>query len=138
MEYYCLDCYHERFIDGGAENSADMSALVCPYCGVSAEEVKKRKLVGCVMCYESLESAVFPMIVKMQGVDPHKGKRPLGWEKGKTTNRIYELKMVIEKLNADGDFERAKEYTKHLTELQNGYGEEEYVWRKHPHLYKRS
>lgn len=138
VEYYCLTCYHERFIDGGVDNVANVDTLVCPYCGVSAEEVKKRKLVGCAMCYESLESVIYPMIVKMQGVDAHKGKKPLGGEMDKASRRAYELKTVIDKLNDDGEFERAKEYTKRLTELQNGYGEEEYVWRKRPHLYKRS
>jgi protein-arginine kinase activator protein McsA len=139
VRYYCLDCYHERFLDGNTEKEvADLDTLVCPYCGTSAEEVKKRKLVGCAMCYDALESALFPMVVKMQGVDVHNGKKPLGGEMDKTSRRVYELKTVIDKLNADGDFERAKEYTKRLKELQNGCDEEDFIWRKRPHLYKRS
>ena len=45
-EYYCLDCYERLFGEAGKEDS---NVLACPYCGVTAVEVKKRNIVGCAM-----------------------------------------------------------------------------------------
>lgn len=135
VEYYCLDCYHTLFItdDGGGRELA-----VCPRCGTTVEEVKKRNLVGCAYCYTAHASALFPVVVKMQGEEAHKGKAPLGGVSERLARRCYELKTVAKKLRDDGDNESAKARLERLSALQNGYGEEDFVWRKRPHSFKRS
>jgi protein-arginine kinase activator protein McsA len=50
VEYYCLTCY-ERKIERAVKME---TVLACPYCGTTAEEAKKRNIVGCAMCYGAL------------------------------------------------------------------------------------
>ena len=119
VEYYCLDCYHRLFV---TTDETDL-ATVCPYCGTTAEEVKKRNLVGCAYCYTTLKGTLFPVIAKMQE---------------RKNRRRYELQTVAEKLRAEGNAEDAKECERRLRELDNGIAEEDFVWRKRPDLYKRS
>ncbi|MBQ8291507.1 MAG: hypothetical protein IJX88_03230 [Clostridia bacterium] len=133
LEYYCLDCYHRLFLDVGESTGT----TVCPYCGVTADEVKRRNIVGCAMCYESLKDALYPIVTKLQGGQKHKGKKPVGDKSEDIRRRCYELRAIADKLNAEGDFDGARAYVECLVKLQRGE-EEEYVWRKHPLLYKRS
>ena len=134
VEYYCLDCYHRLSV---TTDETDL-ATVCPYCGTTAEEVKKRNLVGCAYCYTTLKGTLFPVIAKMQGGAAHAGKTPLGGETERKNRRRYELQTVAEKLRAEGNAEDAKECERRLRELDNGIAEEDFVWRKRPDLYKRS
>ncbi len=137
LDYYCLDCYHRLFID--ADKGGENALSVCPYCGATAETVRKRNLAGCAKCYETLEGVLYPIVKKMQGGQVHSGKQPVGGERERVRKRCNELKMIIDKLNTDGDFDGARAYTGRLSELQSGQVEEEdYVWRKHPRLFKRS
>ncbi|MBQ8309004.1 MAG: hypothetical protein IJX96_04140 [Clostridia bacterium] len=140
IEYYCLDCYHRLFIVAENEEGTDgENASVCPYCGTAAEELKKRNLVGCARCYKTFATALAPVIVKMQGGAAHRGKRPVGGETERLTRRLNELKTIVEKRNAEGDFETARAYTERLLRLQENIEEEEdFVWRKRPLSYKRS
>ena len=108
LDYYCLDCYHSSFIDGGDE-SEELTA--CPYCGTTAESIKKRNLVGCANCYTSLRSALYPIVKKMQGGRVHTGKSPVGDQRGSVERRCHELKEIINKLNEEGDFDGARAYT---------------------------
>ncbi len=135
VDYYCLDCYHALFITTGEEKKG---SSVCPRCGQTAEEVKKRNLVGCAYCYRAHESTLFPVIVKMQGQQAHTGKSPLGGDTERLSRRCYQLKAVVEKLRDDGRNEDAKARLEQLNALQSGYGEEDFVWRKRPHSFKRS
>lgn len=136
VEYYCLDCYHRFMLT--PETTEELFAE-CPYCGTTAEEVKKRNLVGCARCYQTLAHALMPTVAKLQGNEAHKGKSPVGGESERLSRRCHELKTIVNKLNAEKDFDGARAYTEILSELQSGLGEEEdYVWRKHPHLFKRS
>ena len=132
MEYYCLTCY-ERKVERVAKVE---TVLACPYCGTTAEEAKKRNIVGCAMCYGALRKVLQPVVTKLQGGHAHTGKGPTG---GKTENirrRCFELKSLAEKLNADEDFDGARAYLEILTAIQSGK-EEEFVWRKHPPSFKQ-
>lgn len=133
-EYYCLDCYERLF---GEVGKIDAVAPACPYCGVTADEVKKRNIVGCAMCYETLKPVLDPIVTKFQGETTHTGKSPAGDFGEDIRRRCYELKSIADKLNADGDFDGARAYIERLSALQNGK-EEDYVWRKHHRLFKRS
>lgn len=133
VEYYCLDCYHRLFSASEPKDQAD----ACPYCGTTAEEFKKRNLVGCVQCYTTLKGVVLPVVAKLQGSATHKGKQPLGGQSERTRRRQGELKMMVDKFNAEKDFASARAYTERLMMLQEGT-EEDYVWRKRPLSFKRS
>lgn len=135
IEYYCLDCYHASFVDGFDEETA---LTACPYCGTTAESVKKRNLVGCAECYTSLRAVLFPIVKKMQGGKVHTGKTPVGDERERVRRRCNELRQIIDKLNAEGNFDEARAYTERLTDLQKGAEREDFVWAKHRRLYKRS
>ena len=134
VEYYCLDCYHTQFLS--AKETADAS--VCPACGTSVDEVKKRNLVGCAYCYQAFQNTLFPVISKLQGGEVHKGKKPLGGDLERRARQRYEAKTVCELLQKRGDFEGAKPYAKRLGEIENGEDKEGFIWRKHRDLSKHS
>ncbi len=146
-EYYCLDCYHRLFLcQQEAEGEEMLSA--CPYCGVTAQEFERTKMVGCAYCYRMMENVVLPAIVKMQGAKGHVGKFPtieegleplLPSEKAKTEalkktkfrRQCRELEMIIEKLQKDGDETGAKDYQDKLNRMKKKSAiEEDFVWRE--------
>lgn len=149
LEFYCLDCYSRLFLD--EVDFAD-GASVCPYCGMTAKEAQAGKLVGCAHCYQTMQSAVYPMIYKMQGERAHTGKTPpldeayddwydeedvLGVEyrekavaQARYERQCRELTIIIAKLKAEGKFEDAKSYEEKLSAMRSrGAIEEDFVWR---------
>ena len=132
-EYFCLDCYDKLFRKEEypqAENGKE-----CPYCGMQAETLKKRQLVGCAMCYQTLSAVTGAMVNKMQGEQTHDGKSPVGGQSERVARRCGELKLLIEKSNKEKNFSLSRTYTEQLIRLQSGQ-EEEYVWQKHQNLSK--
>lgn len=126
--YYCLECYHKFFLDSEENDEERLSA--CPHCGLTVSEFKKRNLVGCAYCYRALKHVVHPATVKFQGSELHKGKTPFEGT-GEKERLEYELRTIIHKCTAEGNFKRAKECEERLIKLQNGE-EEEYVWQHLP------
>lgn len=131
--YYCLDCYHKLFVYAEEEN---VSKTACPYCGTTASEVKRRKLVGCAYCYRSLQNTVVELISAMQGEEAHKGKKPYDTPSERIMRRRNELRAVQKSAQEKKDFERARSCEAAIADLENGI-EEEYVWQKHRRLSKR-
>lgn len=125
VDYYCMDCYARLFI---TTDEREETASVCPYCGTTAEEIKKRNLVGCANCYKTLKAVLYPMVTKMQGGEAHKGKTPQGDEDERISRRCYELKTIAEKRMSEGDFEGAKLYLQRLSALESGRAGEDFVW----------
>ena len=126
--YYCLECYHKLFLS--VDEKDEVKAFSCPHCGLTVAEFKKRNLVGCAYCYRTLNHAVLPVTVKFQGEEMHKGKSP--FQDGESEERLeYELKTLINKCTAEGNFQRAKACEERLLKLQNGDGED-YVWQLLP------
>ena len=50
--------------------------LVCPGCGLSRPEFRKRARVGCARCYETFARELAPMLRDMHSGDHHVGKVP--------------------------------------------------------------
>jgi len=50
--------------------------LVCPGCGLSRPEFRKRARVGCSRCYETFARELAPMLRDMHSGDHHVGKIP--------------------------------------------------------------
>ncbi|MBQ9729014.1 MAG: hypothetical protein IJV85_05390 [Clostridia bacterium] len=127
--YYCLECYQQLFIC--ADEGSEESLSECPYCGMTAEEIKKKKLVGCAYCYRVLSPSVIPMILKMQGAKIHTGKKPIGEEAEYRERRRGELQAIVDKLIAEKDFNGAKAYADELSRLKGGADEQEgFIWRE--------
>ena len=149
MGYYCMDCFQRLFISSDeTETGASLSA--CPYCGMTLDEVRAGKLVGCAYCYRTMRSGVFPLVAKMQGDNAHTGVRPpLSPEqdyddlenfdeanrkelirKARFEKQRRELQTIIDKLKAEGNFEDALEYASKLSAMRSKAEiEEEFVWR---------
>ena len=158
VEYYCMSCYERLFLNAEkAEGEASLSA--CPYCGTTPAEFRASKLVGCAYCYRTLGGAVLPVAVKMQGEKMHTGKTPpLAFEEEFGADEAYnaalraqatqnarlerqcnELETIIAKLKKEDNYQDAKVYADKLSSMRsNGVIEEEFVWRTHRSLSKRS
>ena len=121
-EHYCLACYEACFLSVEVDGN-DRGAIysVCPYCGTSAEEVKKTALVGCAHCYRTLGAVAVPMTVRMQQgqADAHRGK---GLEslstRTRTENRKKELLALVMYYADLGDTERLEKYKKELKQIE--------------------
>ena len=135
VTYYCLECFHKLFLDVEMEGGASRGD--CPYCGMTFAEFKKRNLVGCAKCYESMQVHLLPVITKMQGGQIHQGKHPFETESERVELRLLELKALVEKYKEEKDFESARAYEERLVQLENGI-EEDYVWRNRLLLSKQS
>lgn len=137
VAYFCLECYHKIFLCADGEDEGT-PRTVCPYCGTTATEFKKRNLVGCANCYTTLASYVYPVIMKMQGEEVHKGEKPFKKDESEQSEkRLYELKTLSKKYKDEQDYESARAYEERLVRLENGL-EEDYVWRNRLLLSKRS
>ncbi len=158
-ELYCLACYSRLFLEGASSEENALSA--CPYCGTGLDEVKKRKLVGCVHCYESMQEGLFPLIKKMQGGRAHVGKTPplegeygapydcsdivqgeyraQAVEKARYSRQYHELEIIIAHLKSADRGEEASGYEEKLAAMRiRGTIEEDFVWRTRTNLAKRS
>lgn len=146
---YCLDCYHKLFLyTDKAESGESLSA--CPYCGTTAEEFKKTKLVGCAYCYRTMAADIAPIVIKMQDKKAHCGKAPpldfdfdptLGKfeeerraeavENARLQRQCTELEIIIKKLMSVKDYVGAKGYGDKLSQMKtNARLEEDFVWRE--------
>lgn len=137
VSYYCLDCYHKLFLDID-EQSCGEKRTACPYCNTTVAELKKRNLVGCAKCYETLQSELVPMILKFQGgAQVHTGKILYETKKDGVERRQKELKVLSQKYKKDKDYESARAYEERFIQIENGL-EEDFVWRNRLLLSKQS
>lgn len=159
VEYYCLDCYARLFL---SEERAGGSALnACPYCGMTIEEIRAGKLVGCAHCYTTMSVGVFPIIRKMQKKKVHNGKLPpldgdygdpydfddsvgeqyraKAMAQARYDRQCNELEIIIKKLKSEDRLEEAKGYEEKLTAMRNTSAiEEDFVWRTRRKASKQS
>ncbi len=133
IAYYCLECYHKLFVYA-EEDGAVYSA--CPYCGTTAAEVKRRKLVGCSYCYKTLQGVALEMVASMQGGEAHKGKKPYETDSERIMRRRRELREIQQKAQKEKDYERARDCETAISQLEENL-QEEYVWQKRRRLLKR-
>lgn len=124
VEYYCMDCYAQNFLSGATGGEV---RTACPYCGTTAEEIKKRNLVGCAKCYDTMEAVLYPIVTAFQSKEAHKGKKPLGGEAERIARRYYELSTIYQKLVDEKDEKGAKLYKQRMVALKSGV-EEDFVW----------
>lgn len=133
VAYYCLECYHKLFVYAEEENATYSS---CPYCGTSAADIKRRKLVGCAHCYNTMQGVVLEMVAAMQGGEAHKGKKPYETDSERIMRRRGELREIQKKAQVEKDYERVRDCETAISQLEENL-QEEYVWQKRRRLLKR-
>ena len=70
--------------------------LVCPGCGLSRPEFRKRARVGCARCYETFARELAPMLRDMHSGDHHVGKVPVRERVSRTRVELENaLKLAI-------------------------------------------
>ena len=125
-EFYCLSCFHESFLSvdvDGMEHGKTYST--CPYCNTSVETLQKTSLVGCAHCYQTIGVAAIPMVVRMQGVEAHRGKTAsVPSQEEQVQLRRNELLVLAKAYREKGDEARAKtcveEYNRLTAYLRGG------------------
>ena len=120
-EYYCLTCFHESFLSVDVDGTEQGKSYdVCPCCGTSAETLKKTSLVGCSRCYQTIGKVAIPMVIAMQGVEAHRGKRAAAVSKAEHIRlRCRELLMLADAYQARGETQRAKSCVDEYNRLQD-------------------
>ncbi len=114
--HYCLEC------DALLRKS-------CPYCGTTASDFSKTKLVGCANCYQALSDVILAMVEGMQGSIRHTGKRAYQNKQERIKQRCEELSTLAEKSYSENDDRGAGVYEERIDMLMAGL-EEDFVWQK--------
>jgi protein-arginine kinase activator protein McsA len=121
-EHYCLACYETKFLSVGSDGHENGRTYeTCPYCGTTAETVKKTALVGCAHCYHTLGVVAIPMTVRMQQgqADVHRGKRSESYStRQRQEIRRKELIALVGYYESLGDSARAEKCKKEALELE--------------------
>lgn len=72
--------------------------IICPLCGLTFSEFKKKGRVGCCKCYGTFKEYLIPLFSKIHGSAHHAGKVPRTIEKNMEDKRkIKELKKRLER-----------------------------------------
>ena len=121
VEHYCLACHEKRFLTVRTHEADSHASTACPYCGATADELKKTALVGCAHCYKSIAEAI-PAVIRMQqgSKDAHRGKtsenlRP----KARAERRCQELIALKEYYERTGESDLSARYERLAKELQS-------------------
>ncbi len=82
--------------------------IICKHCGLTLNEFKKNKKLGCSECYDSFCKELEKIAIDLQGKDIHLGKIPKG-EKDKLNKlkRITSLENKLKKAIAMEEYELA-------------------------------
>jgi len=72
---------------------AAVAKIVCPGCGLTYEEFKKKGRLGCSQCYTAFKQQLLPLLKKIHGSTQHMGKVPRTLGEGVAGERkVKELK----------------------------------------------
>lgn len=105
--YYCSDCYRRLFKNAARQSETDAvgrgkgkktaptaplpqengraraekTQARCPFCGTFISDYESTRLFGCPECYRYLFGYVKESVFRMQGGEPHAGKKPQDFAK---------------------------------------------------------
>lgn len=101
------------------------SQLKCKGCQMTYDDFRNRGQLGCSRCYETFKDKLYPLIKRIHGSDKHVGKIPEDEDKLLKVKRdIEELKIEMEVVIKDENFERAAELRDEIYALENKLGSE--------------
>ena len=96
----------------GEEQPAAAAAevdVVCPACGISRSEYRKRGRLGCPECYHSFRRDLMPVIKSMQQGVKHRGRRPVVHAPEREKSDLASLRVQLQEAVAAENYERAVE-----------------------------
>jgi protein arginine kinase activator len=112
----------DYFNQGQKENKPVEAA--CLTCGTTYGDFKKRGFLGCDSCYKYFNSALTPVIKRVQGNIEHVGKIPLKAGKDIVEKRkLVMLKEELQKSILMEEYEKAAKLRDEIRALQKGEGE---------------
>ena len=88
---------------GGLVGSADETSkvqaakIVCPTCGLTYEDFKKKGRLGCSQCYTAFKQQLLPLLKKIHGAVQHMGKVPTRVEESGNA-REHKVKELRDRL----------------------------------------
>lgn len=93
---------------------------VCPVCATTSEDIRKHGLAGCAKCYEVFSQELGSLIKKVQPAMIHKGRVPANMQADRQHHgELRELRMKIEKLVAEEDYEEAARVRDEIRALED-------------------
>jgi protein arginine kinase activator len=101
---------------GNREDARDAEERVCPDCGMSLEEFRKRSRFGCPKCYGAFEQDLEPLLSAMHKGTRHIGKMPVGEA---AMAKIAALQEALESAVASQNFEEAARLRDRLREVRS-------------------
>ena len=110
-------------IDIKKVSSGTHSKKKCHHCGVTIDEIKKKRNMGCQHCYVVFEQEVRSFLKKNFGFSVHKGKLPRSLQSYKTFFMdIEKLKVELREAVIREDYEKAARIRDKIKELENPRG----------------
>ena len=90
--------------EAGAIDDADVTNIICPHCGITFEEFRKKGVMGCPKDYEFFSEQLKPILeASHSGGTKHQGKVPDKLDAG--LDKQAELELLNDKLEAAVDAE---------------------------------
>lgn len=112
------DLLGDLFLKG--ESSA--SALHCPACKKSFEEIANDGEMGCAECYTTFYDKILPFVRRIHGRATHLGKRPSEEKYESSDVKIEVLKQALAQAVESQDFELAVKLRDEINELSSKGG----------------
>jgi protein arginine kinase activator len=101
---------------GGQSAGRQDEDRVCPECGMSLEEFRKRSRLGCTRCYRAFEDEMVSLLSAMHKGTRHIGKMPVGEA---AMAKIASLQEALDKAVASQNFEEAARLRDLLREVRS-------------------
>jgi len=96
---------------------------VCPQCGMSSSEFRKRGKLGCGQCYETFAKELEPLIMKMHGSTSHVGSGPKEvLELRDAYERLAEFRRQLSDAVANEAYEEAARLRDDIKMIEETYG----------------
>ncbi len=97
----------------------ELSETTCPNCGITFEEFRNSRQLGCPRDYDLFASALDPLLEKIHGRLEHRGKVPEGaGEAVKINHRIQELERKLQEHIDKEEYEKAAEVRDKIDRLE--------------------
>lgn len=102
-----------------AQNNVKEEKPVCPTCGLTYDDFKKTKKVGCSNCYFVFKKSIKSIIKNTSGEKTHKGRIPKRIQNEfYQRDRLKHLKQQLQILVSDEEYEKAAIIRDEIREME--------------------
>lgn len=110
---------------GVPANRAAVDARRCPHCGYTYREFAESGRLGCDRCYETFQSELNPLVLRLHGRVQHRGKFPARGAKKLNARRELERlrELMADAINREA-FEEAAEIRDQIRRIEGGEAHE--------------